>query len=256
MFFDTHAHYDDRAFEDDRDEILSALPDAGISLVLNPGANMASSRAAIRLAEAYDFVYAAVGVHPHDAKKMTDGDLSTLRGLAAHPKVMAIGEIGLDYFYDHSPREVQQKRLREQMALAESVALPVIIHDRDAHGDCFDIVRSFPKVKGVYHCYSGSLEMARQLLDLGWYLSFNGAITFKNARKALEVIRYMPLDRLMLETDAPYLSPVPFRGKRNDSRRLPFVAEVIAATRGGVDVEDVARITLENGKRFFGIESI
>lgn len=252
MFFDTHAHYDDRAFDDDRADVLGALHDAGVSLVLNPGANMASSQAAIQLAETYDFVYAAVGVHPHDAKKMKDSDLDTLRVLSTHPKVMAIGEIGLDYYYDHSPRDAQQQRFREQMALADEVKLPVIIHDRDAHGDCFEIVRSFPKVKGVYHCYSGSLEMAKQILDLGWYLSFNGAITFKNARKALEVIAYMPLDRLMLETDAPYLSPVPFRGKRNDSRRLPLVAETIAASRG-ITPEEVARITLENGKRFFGI---
>ncbi|MDD4511472.1 MAG: TatD family hydrolase, partial [Oscillospiraceae bacterium] len=146
MFFDTHAHYDDRAFDDDRADVLGALHDAGVSLVLNPGANMASSQAAIQLAETYDFVYATVGVHPHDAKKMKDSDLDTLRVFSAHPKVMAIGEIGLDYYYDHSPRDAQQQRFREQMALADEVKLPVIIHDRDAHGDCFEIVRSFPKV--------------------------------------------------------------------------------------------------------------
>jgi TatD DNase family protein len=252
MFFDTHAHYDDPAFDMDRADVLSSLKDAQISLVMNPGSDLASSRASVQLAETYDFVYAAVGVHPHEAKEMREGDLETLRTLAAHPKVKAIGEIGLDYYYDHSPRDVQQQRLREQMALAEECKLPVIIHDRDAHGDCFDVVRSFPNVTGVYHCYSGSLEMAKQLLDLGWYLSFNGAITFKNARKALEVISYMPLDRLMLETDSPYLSPVPFRGKRNDSRRVPIVAETIAALRQ-MPVEEVAKITTENGKRFFRI---
>ena len=252
MYFDTHAHYDDDAVDSDRDAVLSALPQSGVSLVLNPGADMASSHAAVRLSETYDFVYAAVGVHPHEARHMSDGDFDILRRLSVHPNVKAIGEIGLDYYYDHSPRDVQKKRFREQMALAEELHLPVVIHDRDAHGDCFEIVQSFPAVTGVYHCYSGSLELAKQILNLGWYLSFNGAITFKNARRALEVIAEMPLDRLMLETDAPYLSPVPFRGKRNDSRRLPLVAETVARIRQ-IPIEEVTRITTENGKRFFGI---
>ncbi|MBQ1351137.1 MAG: TatD family hydrolase [Oscillospiraceae bacterium] len=252
MFFDTHAHYDDPAFDNDRAEVLAGLKDHQISLVMNPGSNVASSHAAIQLAETYDFIYAAVGVHPHEAKDIADHDLNTLETLAAHTKVKAIGEIGLDYYYDHSPRDIQQLRFRQQMALAEQLRLPVIIHDREAHGDCFQIVREFPQVIGVYHCYSGSLEMAKQLLDLGWYLSFNGAITFKNARKSLEVISYMPMDRLMLETDAPYLSPVPFRGKRNDSRRIPLVAEAVSAIRH-MSLEEVARVTTENGKHFFRI---
>ncbi len=255
MLFDTHAHYDDPAFDNDRDELLRALPSSGISLVLDPGSNMTSSKKAVQLAEEYDFVFAAVGTHPHDAKDMVDNDLDTLRSLSTHPKVKAIGEIGLDYYYDHSPRIIQQQRFRDQMALAEDIKLPVIIHDREAHSDCFDIIRSFPNVIGVYHCYSGSLEMAKQILDLGWYLSFNGAITFKNARKALEVISYMPLDRLMLETDSPYLSPVPFRGKRNDSRRISLVAEAVASLRHTTP-EEIAQITLENGLRFFGITSV
>lgn len=252
MYFDTHAHYDDEAFDKDRDALIQSLPDAGIALVLNPGADMASSRTAVALSQKYSHMYAAVGVHPHEAKQMIPADFTELEALSKHDKVMAIGEIGLDYFYDHSPRDIQKQRFRDQMALAQALKLPVIIHDRDAHEDCLQIVKEFRGVCGVYHCYSGSWEMAKILLNLGYYLSFNGVITFKNARRSLEVIQKMPLDRLMLETDAPYLSPVPYRGKRNDSTRLPLVAETIAALLGQ-SAEEIGAITMANGRRFFNI---
>lgn len=252
MYFDTHAHYDDEAFDADRDAVLQSMPGRGISLIVNPGCNLPSSRAALELSRRYPFVYAAVGVHPHDAESMKAGDLATLRELASQERAVAIGEIGLDYYYDRSPRQVQKERFREQMALAAEMNLPVIIHDREAHEDCLNIVREFKSVRGVYHCYSGSLEQAKVLVRLGWYISFTGAVTFKNARRAHEVISWMPGDRLMLETDSPYLTPVPHRGKRNDSGYLPLIAEAAAALRG-VSAEEIAAVTLENGKRFFGI---
>lgn len=252
MYFDTHAHYDDEAFDGDRDEVLASMPGRGISLIVNPGCDLASSRTAVKLAERYSFVYAAAGIHPHEAEAAAPGDMEAVARLTEHPRVVAVGEIGLDYYYDYSPREAQKRVLRAQMELAASADLPVIIHDRDAHEDCLNIVREFKNVRGVYHCYSGSLEEAKVLIRLGWYLSFTGAVTFKNARKAHEVIRWMPEDRIMLETDSPYLTPVPHRGKRNDSGYLPLVAELVAELRG-ISAERTAEITLENGKRFFGI---
>lgn len=253
MFFDTHAHYDDERFDADRYELLASFPAQGVELVLNPGCDEESSRKALSYAEAYAHVYAAVGWHPHEADSYTEASADFIRRCCASPRVRAIGEIGLDYYYDFSPRERQREVFRAQMALARELDKPVIIHDRDAHGECMEMIREFPDVKGVFHCYSGSAEMGRQLVDMGWYLSFTGAITFKNARKALETIEMCPLDRIMIETDSPYLTPVPHRGKRNDSRMLPFVAETIAGIKG-TSAEEVARITLENGKRFFGIE--
>lgn len=253
MYFDTHAHYDDDSFNDDRYAVLDKMQESGVGLILNPGCSEGSSVMAMELAKKYDFIYAAVGWHPQDADNFDESSPDKIRAWAKHPKVRAIGEVGLDYFYDGPDREVQKRVLRCQMELAGELELPVIIHDREAHRDSLDIVRSFPGVRGVFHCYSGSVEMARELLDLGWYLSFTGSITFKKARKALEVIRFCPMDRLMLETDSPYLAPEPHRGHRNDSRMLPFIAQVVAEEKG-LDTEEVARITTENGKRFFGIE--
>ncbi|MBR7082233.1 MAG: TatD family hydrolase [Oscillospiraceae bacterium] len=252
MYFDTHAHYDDEAFDLDRDAVLSSLPENGVGLALNPASNMASSRLCVELSEKYPFLYAAVGVHPHDAKEMTDGSLDELRALASNEKVVAIGEIGLDYHYDFSPRDVQRARFREQLELARELCLPAIIHEREACEDCLKIVSDFPDVRGVFHCFSGSWETAEIILKQGWYLSFTGVITFKNARRSHEVIENMPLDRLMIETDSPYLAPVPHRGERNTSLNLPHIAEKIAELRG-LTVDEVAALTLENGRWFFGI---
>lgn len=253
MLFDTHAHYDAEQFDADRGEVLASLPGRGVSLVVNPGCDLPSSRTAVALAEQYPFLYAAVGYHPENCAPYTDADLEELRQLAAHPKVVAIGEIGLDYYWEENPpREFQQMVFRRQMALAEELGLPVIIHDREAHGDSLAIVKEFPKVRGVFHCYSGSGEMARQLVDLGWMISFTGVLTYKNARKAVEAALAVPMDRIMIETDSPYMAPVPHRGKRNDSGYVLHVCEKLAELKG-LSVEETARITLENGRRFFGI---
>ena len=252
MYFDTHAHYDDEAFDCDREAVIASLGESGVSLVVNASSDIPSSNASVALSEKYPFIYAAVGIHPHEASSLTESSLSEVRSLAARDKVVAIGEIGLDYFYDHSPREIQQEAFRLQLSLAKELDLPVVVHDRDAHEDCMRIIKEFPGVRGVFHCYSGSLEMAKELIKLGWYLSFTGAVTFKNARKAPEVLAYIPEDRLMIETDCPYLSPVPLRGKRNDSKNLKYIAECIAEIRG-TTLEHIASVTMENGKSFFAI---
>lgn len=252
--FDTHAHYDSGAFNADRMELLASMPEKGVELIVNPGCDLESSRTAVSLADAFPFVYAAVGVHPSDCGDWSDGTLDGLRTLAAHPKVKAIGEIGLDYYWkDNPPRDFQQRVFHAQLELAQALALPVIVHDREAHQDCLEVVRAHPGVTGVYHCYSGSLEDAKTLVGLGWTISFTGVVTYKNARRALEVIQWLPMDRIMIETDAPYLTPEPFRGKRNDSGYVHLVAETIARVKG-LDPEEVAQRTLENGMRFFHIE--
>ena len=254
MLFDTHAHYDSNQFKEDRMEVLAALPQAGVGLVVNPGCDLATSRTAVELAETFPHVYAAVGVHPGDCADWQDSWLTELERLAReHQKVRAIGEIGLDYYWkDNPPRAFQQMVFRRQLELAAELGLPVIVHDREAHQDCLSIVREHPQVTGVYHCYSGSLEDAKVLVRLGWMISFTGTITYKNARKALEVIEWLPMDRIMIETDSPYLTPEPFRGKRNDSGHVHLVAEKIAQIKG-LEPDEAARITLENGKRFFRI---
>lgn len=253
MIFDTHAHLDDRAFDTDRAALLSQLPGLGLALVMNPGCSLASSRAAAALAENYDYVYAAVGSHPDAADEVTEDVLEQYRQLARQcPKVRAIGEIGLDYHYEDIPREVQQRAFRAQMALARELELSVIVHEREAHEDGMRIVEEFPQVTGVFHCYSGSLEMAKVLIRRGWYIGFGGVLTFKNARKAVEAASQIPLDRLVLETDCPYMSPEPFRGRRNDPGRLHLVAERLAQLRG-LSAEEIENITLENGKRLYRI---
>lgn len=254
MYFDTHAHYDDARFDADRDAILSSLSGAGIGLVMNVGCDAESSRASVELAHKYPFVYAVVGTHPHDADGLTDDDLDLYRALWRDEKVRAIGEIGLDYHYDLSARDAQRAAFDRQMALAEELGAPVVIHSREACEDTMAIVRRYAgRVRGVFHCYAYAVETAKELVKLGWYLSFTGAATFKNARRALEVIEWAPLSRLMIETDSPYLTPEPHRGKRNDSRFVPLVAEKIAQVKG-LPLEQVARATTENGKKFFGIE--
>ena len=253
MYFDTHAHYDSGAFNADRKELLASMPQKGVELIVNPGCDLESSRTAVALAEEFPHVYAAVGVHPSDCGEWGEGTLLELRQLASRPKVRAIGEIGLDYYWpENPPRDFQKEVFRRQIQLALALDLPVIIHDREAHGDSLDIVREYPALRGVFHCFSGSPEMAAELLKRGWYLGFNGPITYKNARRAPEVAAITPLDRIVVETDAPYLTPVPFRGKRNDSGYVHLVAEAIAQVKG-VPPEEVAAVTLENGRRFFGI---
>ncbi len=253
MLFDTHAHYDDESFDADRDAVLTALPEQGVGLILNPGCNVESSRKAVRYAAAYPHVYAAVGIHPENCGGCTAGDLDAIRALAQLPKTVAIGEIGLDYYWaENPPRDFQQQVLRQQLALARELALPVIIHDREAHADTLAIVREFPGVTGVFHCFSGSPEMARELLKMGWYLGFDGPVTYKNARRAPEVAAVTPLDRMLIETDSPYMTPVPYRGRRNDSGYVHLVAEKLAEWKG-VTPEEMARVTTENGKRLFRI---
>ena len=252
MFFDTHAHYDDRRFDDDRDELLCSMAGAGVTLILNSASSIRSAEFSLALADKYPFVFASAGVHPHDSKSMTGDTSAALEALLVHPKAVAVGEIGLDYHYDFSPRDVQRKRFREQLELARRVKKPVIIHERESTADTLDIIRDFRDLTGVFHCFSGSWETAKIILGMGWYLSFTGVVTYKNARKALEVLERMPADRMMLETDCPYLAPEPVRGRRNSSLNLPFIAEKIAGVRG-MSTEDVAALTMENGKRFFGI---
>ena len=253
MYFDTHAHYDDEGFDGDRDALLAGLQAAGVSLVLNPGCDVASSRFAAELAERYAFVYAAAGLHPENCAGCGEAEFEAIRALCAREKVVAVGEIGLDYYWaENPPRAFQQDVFRRQLALALELDLPVIIHDREAHGDCLAIVREYPGLRGVFHCFSGSPEMAAELLKLGWYLGFDGPITYKNAKKTPEVAAMCPMDRLLLETDSPYLSPVPLRGKRNDSRNLPYVAQRIAELKG-CTAEEVAAAATENGRRLFRI---
>ena len=254
MLFDTHAHMDDAAFEEDREELLNSLPGQGITLLMNPGCSLETSRNAVKNANRYDYIYAAVGSHPDAALEVNEEVLEQYRTLVReNPKVKAIGEIGLDYHYEDVPRAQQQEAFRAQMALARELNLPVIIHDREAHQDCLDILKEFPEVKGVFHCFSGSAEMAKQLTAMDWYVGFTGVITFKNARRAVEAAAAVPLDRMVIETDCPYMSPEPFRGKRNDPGRVYRMAEKLAEIRG-LPVEEIQRITLENGKRLYRIE--
>jgi len=253
MYFDTHAHYDDKQFSDDRDDLLGRMNAAGVTLILNAGSSLKTSRFSLNLADKYPFIYASAGVHPHDAKSMNDDSINELEGLLSHPKAVAIGEIGLDYHYDFSPRDVQRNRFREQMELARHLHKPVIVHERESLADTMDIVRDYNDLTGVFHCFSGSWETAKRVLDMGWFLSFTGVVTFKNVRHAIEVLEKIPSDRIMLETDCPYMAPEPKRGKRNNSLYLPYIAEKVANVRG-ISVEEVAAITMENGKRFFGID--
>lgn len=253
MFFDTHAHYDSNRFDKDRDAVLSSLPALGVGLVIDPGCDEESSKAAVALSEQYDFLYAAVGWQPQELKESYyDGALDLIWELAQHPKVVAIGEVGLDYYWDTSYNELQHEVLRRQLAMAQELELPIIFHDREAHGDSLSIVKEFPRVRGVFHCYSGSPEMAKQLLDLGWYLGFDGPVTYKNSRKHREVLEICPLDRILIETDSPYLAPEPHRGTRNHSGNLRYIAGKIAEIKGKTE-EEIADITMENGRRLFRI---
>ena len=254
MLFDTHAHMDSRSFDCDREALLADLPNRGIRYLMNPGCSLASSHAAVELANKYDYIYAAVGSHPDAADEVNDAVIAEYWELCKlNPKIKAIGEIGLDYHYEDIPRQLQQKAFIAQLELAKELDLPVIVHERDAHEDGMGIIKSFPTVKGVFHCYSGSAEMARQLVDLGWYIGFTGVLTFKNARRAVETAESIPLERIVLETDCPYMAPTPFRGKRNDPGYLYRMAEQLAQIRGR-SVEEIHEITVENGKRLYRID--
>ena len=253
MLFDTHAHMDDRAFDNDRAQLLSDLPSQGLALVMNPGCSLASSRNADLLSKQYDYIYAAVGSHPDAADEVNEEVLEQYRLLCrSNPKIKAIGEIGLDYHYEDIPRDLQKKAFRAQMKLAEELQLPVIVHERDAHADALEILDEFPTVTGVFHCYSGSGEMAKELVRRGWYIGFTGVLTFKNAKKAVEVAQMLPHDRLVLETDCPYMAPEPFRGKRNHPGYLYRMAEKLAEL-WNLPVEEIHAITFENGKRLYNI---
>ena len=251
--FDTHAHYNDPRFAEDLDSLLAELPQKGVCNVINIGCDVNTSQLCLDMADRFDYCYAAVGIHPHDAGKAEDKDIDRLRKLAQHPKAVAIGEIGLDYHYDFAPHEVQIDWFERQLALAKELDMPVVIHEREAVEDCLKVLRKTEGVRGVLHCYSGSWETAKELLKMGYYLSFTGVLTFKNARRALEVVQNMPLDRLMVETDAPYMAPEPHRGKRCDSSMIKHVLEKIAELRN-ITPEEAGEITAANARRFFGIK--
>lgn len=255
MLFDTHAHFDDPQFDPDRDSVIRSLKDYGVDRVMNIGANLETSRRAVQLAAEYDFFYASVGVHPSDTAGMTEDDLKALRELAvSNPKVRAIGEIGLDYHYDDSDPEEQKRWLTRQLELAKELDLPVVIHDRESKGQCIEILRRMGIANGVMHCFSGSAETAGELVKMGFMISFTGVLTFKNARRASEACAAVPLDRLMIETDCPYMAPEPHRGERNFSGYVEFVARKMAEIKG-VSFEELARITTENALRFYRIEA-
>ena len=250
MYFDSHAHYDDERFDDDRNELLASFPDAGIENVVSSSSDIASSKASIALTEKYPFFYASVGVHPHEVEKMTEQDLLELETLSKHEKVVAIGEIGLDFYYDLSPRDMQRYWFKRQLELAERLDMPIIVHSRDAAQECFDIIKASGVRKGVIHCYSGSAQMAKDYIDMGFYIGIGGSLTFKNNKKTVEVVEQIPIEKILIETDAPYLAPVPYRGRRNDSRLLKYVVEAIGKIKN-MDENDVCNITKINANRLF-----
>ena len=250
--FDSHAHYDSEAFNDDRKELLNALQSQGVCGIINCGSDMASSLASLELADEFEFIYAACGVHPHEAEGCKHGYLPVLKKLCSEEKCVAVGEIGLDYHYDFSPRDIQKTVFEQQLVLAKELDLPVIIHDREAHEDTLNLLKRY-KPKGVVHCFSGSVEMAKEIVKLGMYIGLGGAVTFKNARKPLEVAAYVPDDKLLIETDCPYMTPVPHRGKRCDSSYIPFTAQVLADARNSTP-EDILDLTRKNANILFGLE--
>ncbi len=253
-FIDSHAHLDDERFDEDREELINSLQENGIEAVLNPGADLKTSRAAVALADKYPFIYAAVGCHPHDSKFMDDDTMNIFRELAKNKKVLGIGEIGLDYYYDNSDRETQKIWFREQIRLAKELDLPYIVHDRDAHEDIIRIMKEehHSGTRGILHCYSGSVEMAREFMKLGFYISLGGPVTFKKAKTPKMVAKEVPMERLLIETDCPYLAPEPFRGKRNEPKLVKHVAEEIAKIRE-VTASEIAEKTKENFKRLFNL---
>ena len=250
--FDSHAHYTDKAFNDDRENMLGSLRESGICGVINCGADIESSVFSVELANKFDYIYAACGIHPEEADKIPENYIEILKNLAKNEKCVAIGEIGLDYYWRQDNKEKQKELFEKQILLSKELDLPIIVHDREAHGDTLEILKKH-KPKGVLHCFSGSPETAEEILKLGMYVGLGGALTFKNARKAVEVAQMLPLDRLLLETDCPYMAPVPFRGKRNYSGYIPYIAEKIAEIKG-IDPQTVLDITSENAKKLFDLK--
>ncbi len=251
---DSHAHYDDKAFDEDRDLLLSTVFESGIRKVINVGASMRSCRETIKLAEKYEQIYAAIGVHPSDTAELTEEDMNWLKEKSSLEKVVAIGEIGLDYYWDEPDREIQKKWFRRQLALAKEVSLPVIIHSRDAAADTIEIMKEYGsgEIPGVIHCYSYTKESAREFLEMGYSFGIGGVLTFKNAKKLKEAVAYIPMDRILIETDCPYLAPEPNRGKRNSSLYIPYIVQVMSQIKG-ISEEEVIRITSDNTERLFHI---
>ena len=253
MIFDSHAHYDDEAFNEDREKVIQGLKDKGVIGVLNCGASIEGARMSVELSNKYDFIYSAVGIHPEYADIVNEEIIEELRNLAQNPKVRAIGEIGLDYYYEENPeREIQKAAFKLQMNLAKELKLPVVIHDRDAHKDTLDILKEFPEVIGVVHCFSGSVEFAKECLKLGYYIGFTGVITFKNAKKIAEVAKEVPMDRILVETDCPYMAPAPHRGKRNQSDYIQYIIEKISEIKGKT-IEEIEDVTIFNIKQLLKI---
>ena len=250
--FDTHAHYDDEDFDADRYELLESMKEHGVGTIVNIGASMRSCKTTLALAEKYPFVYGVLGVHPSDCGEMTEEDIQWIKANSAHEKIIAIGEIGLDYYWDNVERDVQKKWFVRQLEIAKETGLPVVIHSRDAAQDTLEIMKSEHKgtTGGVIHCFSYGVEMAREYLNMGYYIGVGGVLTFKNGKKLKEVVEYAPMDKLVLETDCPYLAPVPYRGKRNSSLYLSHVVEAMAEIKG-ISAEEVIRVTAENAKRLY-----
>jgi TatD DNase family protein len=255
MIFDSHAHYDDEAFNEDREEVIQSLNGKGVIGVLNCGASIESTRMSVELSNKYDFIYSAVGIHPEHADIVNEEIIEELRNLARNPKVRAIGEIGLDYYYEENPsKEIQKSAFKLQMELAKELKLPVVIHDRDAHKDTLDILKEFPEVVGTVHCFSGSVEFAKECLKLGYYIGFTGVITFKNAKKIAEVAKEVPMDRILVETDCPYMAPAPHRGKRNQSDYIQYIIEKISEIKG-ITIEEIEDVTAFNIKQLLKIDN-
>ncbi len=252
MIIDTHAHYDDKAFEEDRAQLLESMAHEGIGRIVNIGSSLGACKRTIQLMEHYDFIYGALGIHPTDSGELTESDIEWLKEQCALEKCVAVGEIGLDYYWDEPDREIQKKWFVLQLELAKEVKLPIVIHSRDAAQDTVDIMKSekAQEIGGVVHCYSYSRELAKTFLDMGFYFGIGGVVTFNNGRKLKEVVEYLPMDRIVLETDSPYLAPVPFRGKRNDSRKLPYVVEQIANIKG-ISPEEVQQTTTQNAYNLY-----
>lgn len=258
MFIDSHAHLDDERFDIDREMLIENLKNNNVDLVFNIGADIKTSKASIELAKKYQHIYAVVGVHPHDAKDVEDNYLDILRELSSEEKVVAIGEIGLDYYYDNSPRDIQRKVFKEQINLAKELNLPIVVHTRDASQETFDILKEASEegpIRGIMHCYSGSVEMAREYIKLGFYIAIGGPVTFKNSKVVKEVAQEIPLDKLLIETDCPYLTPEPLRGKRNEPIFIRHTAEKVAQLRG-ISLEELAKATSDNAKRIFNVNNI